>query len=1032
MNGTQTFTGGVSVEQGATLMAASSGLGNGTVTLDGGALKTVVGSGLNSTISNPINMGSGGGTFALSSSAGNLTLAGSISGSGDLTIAPPGGILNSIYLNFSANSVSGTITIPNSSGGNQTVTRIGAATAGSRYAAWSIGGAQDRNTTLEFGTGTIEFGSLSGSGTISGGSSGVHTMSVGALNQDSTFSGNIIDGTGTTALTKVGSGMLALTGANTHTGPNNINAGKLLITTASLAKGSYIVANSATLSVSNVLTGSAAVSNLTLSAGSTVEFINLSSATTPLLVASNMLVNGSCTVNISLPAGIALGTYPLANYSGSFSGNFANLQLQLPAGISGTLVSNANQIALSITVIPIPAALTSLSATAQGIQIELDWSAADTNYATGYNIWRSLTSGSGYTLVGSTTNTTYINSGLAVNTTYYYVVTATNSFGSSGYSPEASAATQPAVKWTGASNVNWDLTSTNWSVNGLPKVYQDGSSVWFDDTALSNVTINISATMSPSIMVVSNSSKSYSFSGSDISGTGSLLKLGNGTVTFNVANTYSGGTTLSNGTINFANNTAFGLGTINSSGGTLKNTATSSDITIVNNMVVNGSTTFDTVSKNWTQSGPISGSGTITRGTSGTVSLFLSGDNSGFTGIYQDQNNANSITRFNSTSAGSANARWIFNQAQNNTRTTLPASTGTIRFGSISGAGFLSGGGGGSVNTVEVGALGLNDTFSGSLNNNGGVVALTKVGAGTLTLLGANAHTGTNNITAGKLIISTASLAKGVYLVASNATFGVTNTTTSSATISNLIVSAGSALEFQRVTNPVTPLIAASNLTVNGSCLVKIIGTNGLMIGTNYPLVSYSGTFNGSFANLQLQMPGGYGGILVSNANLVTLSVTNLPSAPTNLTASAGDGRVLLAWNTVTGATGYNVKSSLTSGGVYTVIATNLPMLAFTNTGLVNGTVYYYVVSTLNAGGESTNSSQVSAHPVSTIPPTSSIALIGNQIQLSWPADHTGWRLQMNTNLSTTNWLDVAGASTTNQITTQPTNANAFFRLVYP
>ena len=167
---------------------------------------------------------------------------------------------------------------------------------------------------------------------------------------------------------------------------------------------------------------------------------------------------------------------------------------------------------------------------------------------------------------------------------------------------------------------------------------------------------------------------------------------------------------------------------------------------------------------------------------------------------------------------------------------------------------------------------------------------LTKVGTGTMTLSGANTYTGPNNITAGKLIISTASLAKGVYLVASNATFGVTNTTTGSATISNLIVAAGSALEFQRVTNTVTPLIAASNLTVNGSCTVKIIGTNGLMIGTNYPLISYSGTFSGKFTNLLLQMPSGYGGILVSNANLVTLSVTNLPSAPANLSATAGDG----------------------------------------------------------------------------------------------------------------------------------------------
>ena len=58
--------------------------------------------------------------------------------------------------------------------------------------------------------------------------------------------------------------------------------------------------------------------------------------------------------------------------------------------------------------------------------------------------------------------------------------------------------------------------------------------------------------------------------------------------------------------------------------------------------------------------------------------------------------------------------------------------------------------------------------------------------------------------------------------------------------------------------------------------------------------------------------------------------------------------------------------------------------------------------------------------------------IIGTNLTLSWPVDHLGWRLQMNTNLSTTNWLDVAGAGTTNQISTQPANANAFFRLVYP
>ena len=680
-----------------------------------------------------------------------------------------------------------------------------------------------------------------------------------------------------------------------------------------------------------------------------MKLINPSSTTTPLLAASNVVVNGSCTVKITLSDGIALGTYPLANYAGSFSGSFTNLQLQLPAGISGTLVSNANQIALSITVIPIPAALTSLSATPMGAQIELDWSAAD--FASGYKIWRSLTSGSGYTLVGSTTNTTFIDSGLAINQTYYYMVTATNNFGSSAYSPEASATTQPAMKWTGAASVNWDTTTTNWSVNGSRSVYQDGSSVWFDDTALSNVTINVSATMSPSITVVSNSSKSYTFSGNDISGTGSLLKLGNGTVTFNVANTYSGGTTLSNGTTVIGNGDALGSGTIIANAGTLKWNYTSGNANVNNSVVVNGPVTFDTSSGNWTQNGPISGSGTITRGISGTLSLYLAGDNSGFTGTYQDQVNGNAVTRITSTSAGSANARWIWNQGTSG-RMSLSFGNGTINWGSMTGTGYVQQNTAGTT-IIQAGALGLNDTFSGVMQQVSGttILGLTKVGTGTMTLSGANTYTGSNNITAGKLIISTASLANGIYLVASNATFAVTNTTTGSATISNLIVVTGSALEFQRVTNTVTPLIAASNLIVNGSCTVKIIGTNGLMIGTNYPLISYSGTFSGKFTNLFLQMPSGYGGILVSNANLVTLSVTNLPSAPTNLSATAGDGRVTLAWSTVAGATGYNVKSSLANGGGYMVIGTNLPVLAFTNTGLVNGTVYYYVVSTLNAGG---------------------------------------------------------------------------------
>ena len=56
----------------------------------------------------------------------------------------------------------------------------------------------------------------------------------------------------------------------------------------------------------------------------------------------------------------------------------------------------------------------------------------------------------------------------------------------------------------------------------------------------------------------------------------------------------------------------------------------------------------------------------------------------------------------------------------------------------------------------------------------------------------------------------------------------------------------------------------------------------------------------------------------------------------------------------------------------------------------------------------------------------------GNQIQFSWPADHTGWRLQMQTKRLGTNWITVLNANYTNAVLLPMTNSSAFFRLVYP
>jgi autotransporter-associated beta strand protein len=90
------------------------------------------------------------------------------------------------------------------------------------------------------------------------------------------------------------------------------------------------------------------------------------------------------------------------------------------------------------------------------------------------------------------------------------------------------------------------------------------------------------------------------------------------------------------------------------------------------------------------------------------------------------------------------------------------------------------------------------------------------------------------------------------------------------------------------------------------------------------------------------------------------------PASPTGLAATPGSTQAILNWNAATGATGYNVKRSTTSGSGYAIVGggSNITTASFSDIGLVNGTTYYYVVSSLNGGGEGTNSPQVSVVPV--------------------------------------------------------------------
>jgi hypothetical protein len=135
----------------------------------------------------------------------------------------------------------------------------------------------------------------------------------------------------------------------------------------------------------------------------------------------------------------------------------------------------------------------------------------------------------------------------------------------------------------------------------------------------------------------------------------------------------------------------------------------------------------------------------------------------------------------------------------------------------------------------------------------------------------------------------------------------------------------------------------------------------------------------------------------------------------------------------------YNVKRSPTSGTNYVTVA-NVTSTNAVDIGLTNGTIYYYVVSALNAGGgaESTNAAQVSVRPTSLVSPQLQAILNAGQLQFTWPADHVGWSLQAQTNANniglSTNWVTMANSSATNQmvIPIGTTNGSVFFRLLHP
>jgi fibronectin-binding autotransporter adhesin len=864
LSGANTYTGGTTISAGAISISADNQIGSsttGTLVLNGGALNTTANltlsatrgiavgptSGSGSGILAPAtgttltyggiiaNNGSGTGGLTKSATTGTLVLSGANTYSGDTSIlggtlqlgniaAIPSGTgkgnlalasgttLDLNNLSPTVNGLSGSGTITNSLTAAVTLT-----TGGNNATSTFSGIVQDGNGTTsltKIGTGTLTLSGvsaytglttissgtlqlgiasalpsglgkgnlvlngaldlngfsntlngLSGSGTVTNSSTTAATLTAGAADQTSTFSGNLQNGIGSTALIKTGTGTLTLSGNNTFSGATTISAGTLAMGSATglSANSTLTIASAGTLDVNGFsitmdgLLGTGTINNngatpstLTTGAGNASTQFDGVIANGTNTIALTKTGTGTLTLTgVNTYSGtttIANGTVSVANPG--IGGNLGTATTPIILGDStnkGTLAYTANADLLFTRGFDVNAGGGQMNITSPGKTLTLQTGAITTTGTftvggAGNAVVSSVISGSGGFTKANTGS--LILSGANTYTGDTTISTGTLQLGTATAIPSG----------TGKGNVivNGTLDLNNFAVtlNGL-----SGSGT---------VTNTLG---SPIALTLGGNNASANFSGTlqDGAGTTSLIKIGTGTQTLSGINTFSGDTTLSTGTLKIGNNAALPSGSgkgnltlaaagildLNDFDQTL-NGLTGSGL-ITNNA---GASLLTTGANNQTSTftGNIQdGLGTIGLTKTGTGTLSLSGNNtfSGATTI-----SAGTVTLGSDTALSAASSLTIGNAG------TLDLNGRIIAIDGLAGTGSLTNNSATPV-TLTTGSSGGSGTFGGTLNDGLGTIALIKTGAGTVTLTNANTYSGGTLVTGGLLAI-TADAALGV------------------------------------------------------------------------------------------------------------------------------------------------------------------------------------------------------------------------------------------------------------------------------
>ena len=300
---------------------------------------------------------------------------------------------------------------------------------------------------------------------------------------------------------------------------------------------------------------------------------------------------------------------------------------------------------------------------------------------------------------------------------------------------------------------------------------------------------------------------------------------------------------------------------------------------------------------------------------------------------------------------------------------------------------------GGAANAVlTVGADGSSSQFDGVFFDGGaGSLGLTKAGAGTLTLSRISTNTGPVTIEGGSILLNEPASFENasVLSLGASATLNVTGRADQTLNLhagqslkgdgtiqGNLIADSGS------IINPgaaVGTLTVSGNITLNGQLTLELDRDAS---PTSDKLVSSGGTIT-------------YGGTLVITNSGAALQVNDtFQLFPSGVTGFASVTLVTVDANNQV----YTWQNNIDTLGSIKVVSVGSP---------VNDT-----------------------------PTNITTSVSGGTLDLTWPEDHVGWRLQTNS-VSLTDedaWFDYPGSTSTNHvaISIDHTRTNVFFRLVYP